>query len=254
MDMMTGRPDMMAPMTQALEIVTVTKRVPRPAAFEIRTGTSDAKSIEEVFDHNSYQRYKMPVTDLDRWLDLGANIGAFSVMAGLLGRKVVAVEADPDNHARVLKNLAMNGLEGVTAIQAAAMPDDYAGDTITLHRSMAPKSLRRHTIYPSPRRTDQISVPALSISNLCTQHDIQGVKMNIEGAEIGILTTWKPPTCVRRVVAEWSFDKDPKIATIERALENLRNHFPTVKCSRKWAPDLIDWKYYPPNAFIYASY
>lgn len=233
----------------------VTKRLPtgRVALFDIRDTTSDFKSIEEVFGHNSYQRYKMPVTDYERWLDLGSNIGAFSVMAGHLGVKVVAVEADPTNAERTAHNIAINGLD-VKVIHGAVMPDTYDKTTITLHRSMAPKSLRRHTIYPSPRRTDQILVPAMPITKLCNDYKIDAIKMNIEGAEIDILKVWSPPVRIKRIIAEWSFDKDPKIATLEMVLARLRKHFPRVVINRKWKPDLVEWKYFPPNAFIYASF
>ena len=58
----------------------------------------------------------------DVFVDVGANIGAFTVMAaGVAGSQVVAFEASPDTYQMLARNIRLNGFgERVRAIQAAA--------------------------------------------------------------------------------------------------------------------------------------
>jgi hypothetical protein len=59
----------------------------------------------------------------DSMLDIGANIGVFSVLAaGLVGPagRVVAFEPAPENRVRLAANLALNELENVTIIAEPA--------------------------------------------------------------------------------------------------------------------------------------
>lgn len=45
--------------------------------------------------------------------DFGSNVGVYSVLAGSTGATVLAVEPVPDTHARLLRNLRLNGTRGV---------------------------------------------------------------------------------------------------------------------------------------------
>ena len=91
------------------------------AQFHVRPDTTDEVVIDEVWGDACYRwhaalvgRYVAP----DRWrafkgpivVDLGANIGTFSILAALSGcGQVVAFEPDPDNLTAIEANLALNG-------------------------------------------------------------------------------------------------------------------------------------------------
>ncbi|MYS71579.1 FkbM family methyltransferase, partial [Streptomyces sp. SID5926] len=58
----------------------------------------------------------------DGFVDVGANIGVFSVLAARLvgdAGRVVAIEASPDVHRRLVGNARLNGLGNIRALNAA---------------------------------------------------------------------------------------------------------------------------------------
>lgn len=64
-------------------------------------------------------------------LDVGANVGMYSVWAGVHGVKTYAFEPEADNYSVLVKNLAMNGLDASTAY-CAALTDKPGMDTLYL--------------------------------------------------------------------------------------------------------------------------
>jgi len=63
--------------------------------------------------------------NVDRFLDIGANAGVYSIMLAVkgLGGEIVAFEPDPGNRARLLANIAANGLQ-----QRIRVVEDAVGD------------------------------------------------------------------------------------------------------------------------------
>ena len=55
----------------------------------------------------------------DLFLDVGANVGSYTIWAGERGADVIALEPAPDTYALLLENIELNGY-GAEAIQAAA--------------------------------------------------------------------------------------------------------------------------------------
>jgi FkbM family methyltransferase len=123
----------------------------------------------------------------DTMLDIGANIGWFSVIGSRLvgprGR-LVAVEPDPVNFAILRRNLSRNACHNVTAHQLAAgasettarlylSPDGNQGD----HR-MAVASDRRDWVEVPVRRID-------ALLNGVARVDV--VKMDTQGSEVRVL-------------------------------------------------------------------
>src|SRR5688500_14823548 len=153
--------------------------------FLIRPGTSDEKAILEVWKKNSYQRKEFQVEPGERWLDLGSNIGAFTVYAGLKGCQVQSYEADAYNAQATMDNAALNGL-ATTVLQAAIVHDDFEENHVKFYVNSRPMALRRHSIYQPKKNFDVVSVPAVRFSNLPLR-SCDAVKMNIEGAELDLL-------------------------------------------------------------------
>src|SRR5215467_5564969 len=68
-------------------------------------------------------------------LDVGANIGIYSLLAAKRAARVFAIEADPENARLLRHNIEINGFgEKVTVLELAAL--DSAG-TVVLHRNPA---------------------------------------------------------------------------------------------------------------------
>src|SRR5271166_6051879 len=101
--------------------------------FNIRPNTSDEKAILEVWKKNSYQRKEFQIEKGEKWIDLGSNIGAFSVYAGLRGCSVAAYEADEYNRNATANNLILNGVASWSTSFGAVVHDDFTDHEIPFY-------------------------------------------------------------------------------------------------------------------------
>lgn len=75
---------------------------------------SDEIVIREMFVENVYGAFADDFKDTGVVVDIGANIGAFSIQAAMLGaKKVYAIEPESDNFAILKKNIEANGLQDI---------------------------------------------------------------------------------------------------------------------------------------------
>jgi FkbM family methyltransferase len=112
-------------------------------------------------------------------LDVGANVGIYTLLAAKRGANVFAIEADPVNAARLRQHLKLNGLEQrVTIFEMAASANAQA---LTLYRN--PKNCGATSVYGDGESfvTQAAPIDALSLP------PIDVCKMDIEGAEVAAL-------------------------------------------------------------------
>jgi FkbM family methyltransferase len=139
----------------------------------------------------------------DVCIDVGANIGYFSLLASLLvgdSGKVVAVEALPAIFAVLENNLKLNQARNVRAVNCAAWD---AEETISIYTQ--PKDLPgQTTVMPAWARQwslkDKSQIPALPLSAILTPEEIKAarlIKIDVEGAESHVLEGMKAliPEC-----------------------------------------------------------
>lgn len=88
------------------------------AIFEPRPGTTDFEVIGEVWMSNDY---KVPKEGFSGTVvDIGANVGAFSVLAAKAGAKrVLAFEPEQGNYDMLLRNVEANRVRGVECLRQA---------------------------------------------------------------------------------------------------------------------------------------
>jgi FkbM family methyltransferase len=195
-----------------------------PLEFDLRW-PSDIKAIREVVEKRAYAGHGFTPSPGERWLDLGANIGAFAVWAGAHGADVVAFEPDPDLAAAAAHNVALNGLdEHVTVVPAGvwAAPPGPA----VLHRNTARGNVWRNSLHKSWRGGEDVPVDMLDITGLWTPD--ANVKMDIEGAEMDILEALAHRP-VRRLVFEWSFDIDGDLDRFRAVMTTLADTYEHVR-------------------------
>jgi FkbM family methyltransferase len=144
-------------------------------------------------------------------IDVGANFGYYScMMAHLAWRgRVLAYEADPQMHALLVDNVAINWSEGIVQPFNTAVGADFG--TLTLHRWIDRSG---NTGVISPRHypgfelaTEQFDIACLPLDSLVDDlHRLDLVKVDVEGAEtmvvagMGRLVQQFRPV----VVLEWS--------------------------------------------------
>jgi FkbM family methyltransferase len=133
----------------------------------------------------------------DVFLDIGANIGYFSTLAGrIVGAdgRVVAFEPHPEARSVLQQAIAANRLAGIVEVVPAAVADRgghvrlfLAGDSVlsTTDPSRAPA--REHYAF-----TESLEVPRISLDEWLAGHQdllprIRAIKIDVEGTEADVL-------------------------------------------------------------------
>lgn len=152
--------------------------------FRIRPGTDDGRILFEIFVRGCYDIASIPAGATV--VDIGANIGIFSIRAGRVAQRVIACEPFPANVELLKAHVAMNAMPHVqvhaVAIAAApgrsalVLPDDdgYVG---------------RYSLHPG-RGSRTIEVECISLDDLVRKADIKRIdllKVDCQGSEYEIL-------------------------------------------------------------------
>ena len=204
------------------------KRFPS-LSFLIRPGTSDPKAIEEVVEQNGYQRPRknFVIEPGEEWVDLGANIGAFSILAAHLGaKKISAFEADPNSFELLKENIKLNGFEKIIEAHHFAVIADRQKKA-WLSVSEKNKNFWRNSIAKQWQGSRMIQVPCVHFSE--TFFPDRCVKMDIEGSEMPILE--KLDFATKKLVFEWSFDIDKSCERFRAVVQRLEKNFSSVDYS-----------------------
>jgi len=204
----------------------------------VREGVpSDLSAIREVAGERCYFTRAFRVEPGERWLDAGANIGAFAVTAAAAGAVVTAYEPEPDNADLARRNLEENGQPGAVVEKAVALRGGFA--RLGLSRSAWRHSLLR------PRGAG-MQVPVVSFADAITGMD--AAKLDIEGAEIELLAQVEDFGSLRKLVFEWHFDHERNTDIYLAVVERLRWFWPEVR-GRKVKPH-TRYVWFPPAALV----
>lgn len=143
-------------------------------------------------------RYERATTDLFKQLlrpgmvfvDVGANIGYFSLLAAkLVGTegKVYAFEPEPGNHGLLRKNIELNSYSNIQAIRKAV---SNKSETTQLFLSALDSG--SHSLYSEAARgvNESVQVTTTTLDSFLAAEAWPGidlVKIDVEGAELGVL-------------------------------------------------------------------
>lgn len=213
--------------------------------FYCRVGTSDEKSVDEVVGRNVYQRKDFKIVAGESWLDLGANIGAFAVLAASLGAKVTCFEPDPISFQILKENIKLNKLNVMVYDAGVAVKKTKS----YLHVSPTNQFWRNSMVKFGKGKV--IEVKSIALQPFLTKGVC--VKMDIEGMEMPILETLDFSNC-SKMVYEWSFDIDDKIDRYRAVGDRMNQFFDVVKIpSIKTEHKIWQKSWFPPckNVFCY---
>lgn len=209
-----------------------------------RPGTTDEKVIEEVIKRKAYTlRGRFYVEKEDRWLDLGANIGTFSLFSAKSGAAVKAYEPEPNNFSLLMMNLRANGLD-VDCRHSAVSAYDF--DSVNLYICSGEYNKYRHTTKKT-RGRKPIKVDCSKFSEIIEGFDC--VKMDIEGSELPILDEFDDWSRFRKLVFEYHFDHDRLISRFEKRMDKLRDNFIHVNYAKM--PDAVTYDYFPAARVVH---
>ncbi|MET8247377.1 FkbM family methyltransferase [Streptomyces sp. NPDC005202] len=148
----------------------------------------------------------------DTFVDVGANVGIFSVLgARLVGDqgRVVAIEASPVFHQRLLQQARLNGCRNIRAVNAA-VADSHKTLSFTLasSRNMGANSI---VPYQGPAEST-FDIDALPLPELLDPEEIANariIKIDVEGAEGGVVRGLAPILDTLRPDAEITVEVTP---------------------------------------------
>lgn len=142
------------------------------------------------------EMFKKIVKEGDIVVDLGANIGYFTLLAArLVGKKgkVYAFEPEPTNYSLLTKNIELNGYDNVIPVQKAVsntkeMVKLFLSDTDTGAHTIrqSPTGGR----FPATHRGAFVEVESVVLDEYFEDREqsINVIKMDIEGAEVAALS------------------------------------------------------------------
>jgi FkbM family methyltransferase len=130
---------------------------------------------------------------IDYFLDIGANAGVYSVLLAMknLGGEIVAFEPDPGNRARLVANIAVNGLQKKILVVASAL-GDKSGEVTLMEagRFNRGESWIAHPDKP-PEEAAGVATHIVNQIRFDDTFAIAGknvlVKMDVEGSEFHAL-------------------------------------------------------------------
>ena len=164
--------------------------------IELRPRSGDLFGFYEILLRGDYTAAGQNISNGDVVIDVGANIGCFTILAsravGSTGR-VIAIEPDAANFRQLVHNIALNRLTNVTALNIAL------GATDGLATLYSPKVGLFSSIFASvngqPVIGMQTTVPMMTLRSLMSEQGVANckyLKLDCEGAEHLIVEAMSP--------------------------------------------------------------
>ena len=144
-------------------------------------------SINGVYEPFETELVKKEIKKGDVVLDLGANIGYYTlIFAKLVGKrgKVFAFEPDPTNFSLLKKNVEINGYKNVELVQKAV-----SNKTGKIKLYLCEDNKGDHRIYNSHDGRQSIEIEAIRLDDYFKNYNgaVDFIKMDIQGAEGGAI-------------------------------------------------------------------
>jgi len=227
--------------------VSVARYECRGLNFYVRPGTTDVKAIEEVVGRHVYFRKGfLEAEPEDRWLDLGGNIGAFAVSTAATGAAVRTYEPEPENCGVLRQNVQLNGLQ-VEVFEGAVVENGPLKQTLWLCKSE--RNRYRHTLQPK-RGWRGVWVQCFKLDDVLADGWATAVKLDIEGAELDMLSAGRGWDGITKMAMEYHFDYDRSIANFQERMAALRAVGFEVHHAKM--PDRLTWDFFPAATMVHA--
>jgi len=146
------------------------------------------------------------------FVDVGANVGTYTIWAAELGAEVIALEPAADTFELLLDNMELNGYQ-VKAIQAAA------GAHCGTARFTSGRDSRNRLDPDGP-----VETPLVTIDSLIEGRQVAGIKVDVEGFEIEVLRGCARALAERRISLiqlEWNATSERALGTDRRPVADL---------------------------------
>ncbi len=148
-------------------------------------------ATREIYEPLETEIFKQEIKPGQTVLDIGANIGYYTLIAAKLvgpGGRVYAFEPDPANFQLLKKNVEQNGYENVTLVNRA-VADRNGSAKLYLNET----NKGDHRIYDSKDGRPSITIQMIRLDEFFKKIDkkVHFIKMDIQGAEAAALNGMK---------------------------------------------------------------
>ncbi|HET6857229.1 MAG TPA: FkbM family methyltransferase [Streptomyces sp.] len=199
-----------------------------------------------VWEPRMTQWLKRRLRPGDTFVDVGANIGYFSLLASRLvgdeGR-VVAIEASPVFHDAVLRNARLNACRNVRAVNAAVSDSEkLLTFTLASSHNMGANSIVPYD-GPAESTFEIEAYPLTAVLSAAEITQARVIKIDVEGAEGGVVRGMAPMLDRLRPDAEITVEVTPaRMAqlgdSVGELLELMRDHgFHVYRLANEYAPE-----------------
>lgn len=176
-------------------------RLPSGLVFHSPANNTLWEIVEEICLNEVYTPTFLPLRANSVVVDVGANVGVFSIMAAQYkaAKRVIAIEPLPTNQKAIQENVTRNNCQSVVTIVPAALSNKIGTQTLHVGRVTSIGSLSAHD-----QSDEEISVPTITFSTLCREQNLDHIdlfKLDCEGEEGNILasltpTQWRKISCL----------------------------------------------------------
>jgi FkbM family methyltransferase len=183
-----------------------------------RRNGSDYHMIDEIWAYRKYDYFGYRVAPGEIVVDIGANIGTFSVYAAKICRasRVLSFEPFPDNYTMLCRNVEQNHLRNVTCVKQA-LAGNRGRRTMGLH----PVDCGSHSLVIGSFERN-IEVECCTLGDVFERFSLSKIdylKMDCEGAEYEILENATPTIQqIGRISMETHTTMDRKAEDLEKLL------------------------------------
>lgn len=150
-----------------------------------RVGTHDHHILTEVLKDGEYDDFVNDLTPRDSVMDIGAQIGATTILMARKAHNIFSYEPMPETFNLLVKNCAHNEVTNAFLHNAAIMVQD---EEVTERQMTVDKEMYTGS-FSLVRKFDVKGpvVRCLSFENELIESDVNKIKMDVEGAEVELL-------------------------------------------------------------------
>lgn len=202
-------------------------RLPGGIRYALNANTNEIRMVNEIWNLKVYDSLLRNIREGSTVIDIGANIGVFSIKAARAAKnvKVFSYEPFPKSFAGLKENIRLNGLEGNVFLKNVAVAGKRS-ELELFFRPWDPGGVSIHK-YGDKTELKSIKVPAVALEDVFRENKIATcgfMKIDCEGAEESILMD-TPKSLFNRIQSitlEWHYDLNKlSIEEFQSFLEDL---------------------------------
>ena len=167
---------------------------------DVHYGASAKAAAANPPDWNEMLAWRRLLRPGDIFIDVGANIGTYTLWAADLGAQPIAIEPDPAARALLTENLRINGYRAEVLPVAVGAEQGVMGFTVDLDGA-------NHLLADKPTSSSARTVQVALLDDIIGDRTIAGVKIDVEGAESLVLRGAQRALEERRIAClqlEWN--------------------------------------------------